>query len=307
MIVPFIVGPTAVGKTRLSAGIAERLDVEIVSADSRQLYRMLDIGTSKPPKELLRKVPHHLINFLRPDEDFSAGMYSQVARKIIDQIGARGRIPLVVGGSGLYIRALIDGLHTVDVREDRIRISLRNRVIKEGVKKLYGELKQIDPVLAENIEPTDKQRIIRGLEVYLGTGKRLSEIQEQGTDPADFDPLIFGLKAEREWLYKVINERVTEMFDQGFLAEAANLKLAGFNRELNSLNTVGYKELFIYLENKISFDEMINMIQRNTRRYAKRQMTWFRRDKRIRWFVIDADTNFSKLADEITAKIKENI
>jgi tRNA dimethylallyltransferase len=307
MIVPFIVGPTAVGKTRLSAGIAERLDVEIVSADSRQLYRMLDIGTSKPPKELLRKVPHHLINFLRPDEDFSAGMYSQVARKVIDQIAGRDRIPLVVGGSGLYIRALIDGLHTVDVREDRIRISLRNRLIKEGVKKLYGELKQIDPVLAEKIEPTDKQRIIRGLEVYLSTGKRLSEIQEQETDPAEFEPLIFGLKAEREWLYNVINARVLDMFDQGFLAEAANLKLNGFSRELNSLNTVGYKELFIYLENKISFDEMIEMIQRNTRHYAKRQMTWFRRDKRIHWIGIDANTDFSKLADEISAKIKSKI
>jgi tRNA dimethylallyltransferase len=307
MIVPFIVGPTAVGKTRLSAGIAERLDVEIVSADSRQLYRMLDIGTSKPPKELLRKVPHHLINFLRPDEDFSAGMYSQVARKVIDQIAGRDRIPLVVGGSGLYIRALIDGLHTVDVREDRIRISLRNRLIKEGVKKLYSELKQIDPVLAEKIEPTDKQRIIRGLEVYLSTGKRLSEIQEQETDPAEFEPLIFGLKAEREWLYNVINARVLDMFDQGFLAEAANLKLNGFSRELNSLNTVGYKELFIYLENKISFDEMIEMIQRNTRHYAKRQMTWFRRDKRIHWIGIDANTDFSKLADEISAKIKSKI
>ncbi len=270
MIVPFIVGPTAVGKTRLTAEIADRLDVEIVSADSRQIYRLLDIGTSKPPKELLRKVPHHMINFLRPDEDFSAGMFSQVARKVIDQIAGRGRIPLVAGGSGLYIRALIDGLHAVDVRDDRIRISLRNRLLKEGVEKLYAELKQIDPKLADRLEPADKQRIIRGLEVYLCTGKRLSEIQEQQTNPADFEPLMFGLRADREWLYSVINDRVLEMFEQGFLAEAANLKLSGYARELNALNTVGYKEIFIYLENRISFDEMIEMIQRNTRHYAKR-------------------------------------
>ena len=305
MIVPFIVGPTAVGKTRLSAEIAEKLDVEIVNADSRQIYRQLDIGTSKPPKELLRKIPHHLVNFLRPDEESSAGMYSQVARKVIAQIDKRGRVPLVVGGSGLYIRALIDGLHTVDVRDDRIRISLRNRILREGVENLYVELKQIDPVLADRIKPADKQRIIRGLEVYLSTGKRLSEIQEQGSDPADFEPLMFGLRAEREWLYEMINNRVLEMFDQGFLAEAANLKLSGYTRGLNSLNAVGYKEIFIYLENRILFDDMIDMIQRNTRNYAKRQMTWFRREKRIQWIDINASTDFSEVAGEIIARIRE--
>jgi len=307
MIVPFIVGPTAIGKTRISAEIAARLNVEIVSADSRQIYRQLDIGTSKPPKELLQKVPHHLINFLRPDETTSAGMYSKIARKVIGQIVQRGNIPLVVGGSGLYIRALIDGLHSVDVRDDKIRISLRKRLLKEGVGKLYDELKQIDPALAKKIKPADKQRIIRGLEVYLSTGKRLSELQEQGAKPADFEPLMFGLRAEREWLYHVIDNRVLKMFEQGLLAEVANLKLAGYTRELNAINTVGYREIFIYLENNIYYDDMIAMIQRNTRNYAKRQMTWFRREKRITWFNISETTDFSKLADEIIARIKDKI
>ncbi len=307
MIVPFIVGPTAIGKTRLSAEIAAKLNVEIVSADSRQIYRRLDIGTSKPPEALLRKVPHHLINFLRPDENTSAGMYGKIARKVISQIAHRGNIPLVVGGSGLYIRALIDGLHNVDVRDDKIRISLRKRILKEGVGKLYNELKQIDPALARKIKPADKQRIIRGLEIYLSTGKKLSELQEQGASPADFEPLMFGLRAEREWLYKVIDNRVLEMFEQGLLAEVANLKLAGFTRELNALNTVGYREIFIYLENNIYYDDMIAMIQRNTRNYAKRQMTWFRREKRIKWFEIGDTTDFSQLADEIIARIKDKI
>jgi len=303
----FIVGPTGIGKTHLSVKLAEKLDVEIVSADSRQIFRKLDIGTAKPPPEILNSIPHHMINFLRPDEYFSAGMFSQVGRRIIDQIHSRGKIALVVGGSGLYVKALIDGLHKIDVRNEKIRVSLRNRILNEGIDKLYSELQKIDPVLAEKLEPNDKQRILRGLEVYLITGQKMSALQEAETKPADFKPVMFGLTAERQYLYERINKRVDNMLDEGFLSEAANLKLSGFTPQLNSLNTVGYKEIFEYLDNKISYDDMLELIKRNSRRYAKRQFTWFHKDNRIHWFTIEENTDFSKVTDQIIDEFNTNI
>lgn len=299
-----IVGPTGIGKTYLSTKIAEHLDVEIISADSRQIYRRLDIGTAKPEPEILEAIPHHLINFLRPDEYFSAGMFSQVGRRIIEQIQTRNNTALVVGGSGLYIRALIDGLHNIDIRDEKIRHSLRKRIINEGIDKLYRELKLIDPKLVKKIESNDKQRILRGLEVYLKTGKKMSDLQEAETQKADFIPVMFGLNAERSYLYERINQRVDDMLEQGFLAEAANLKIAGYSKELNSLNTVGYKEIFEYLDDKISYDEMIELIKRNSRRYAKRQLTWFRKDERIKWLTITKNTDFSQVALEIVEEYK---
>jgi tRNA dimethylallyltransferase len=301
-----IVGPTGIGKTYLSTQIAEHLDVEIISADSRQIYRRLDIGTAKPEPEILEAIPHHLINFLRPDEYFSAGMFSQVGRRIIEQIHGRNKTALVVGGSGLYVRALIDGLHNIDIRDEKIRHSLRKRISNEGIDKLYQELKNIDPKLVKKIEPNDKQRILRGLEVYLKTGKKMSELQEAETQKADFIPIMYGLNAERSYLYERINQRVDDMLERGFLAEAANLKIGGYSKELNSLNTVGYKEIFEYLDDKISYDEMIELIKRNSRRYAKRQLTWFRKDERIKWITITKNTDFSQVALEIVEAYKED-
>jgi tRNA dimethylallyltransferase len=300
-----LVGPTGIGKTYLSIKIAQYLNVEIVSADSRQIYRLLDIGTAKPSQEILESIPHHLINFLRPDEYFSAGMYSQIGRRVIDQIHNRGNIALVVGGSGLYIHALIDGLHNIDVRDEKIRSSLRSRMLKEGVGALYKELKLIDPKLAGKIKPKDTQRIIRGLEVYLKTGQKMSELQEEETKPADFIPMMYGLNASREYLYHRINDRVDQMLEKGFLAEAANLRLMGYKKDLNALNTVGYKEIFEYLDDHISFDEMIELTKRNSRRYAKRQLTWFRKDERIKWIDVSEDTDYSEAAEKITREYQE--
>jgi tRNA dimethylallyltransferase len=297
--VPLIVGPTAIGKTALSCEIAYILDVEIISADSRQIYRFLDIGTAKPSKNELEKVQHHMINFLRPDEYFSAGMYSQIGRRIIDQVLERGKIPLVVGGSGLYIRALVDGLHSIDIRDDKIRHSLRFRLSKEGIDSLYKELKMHDPEWAGQIKPTDKQRIIRGLEVFFKTGKKLSDLQESDKSPSTFKPVFFGLKAEKKFLHERINHRVDKMFENGFLSEATNLKLRGFSPQLNALNSVGYREIFDYIDDRISYDLMIELIKRNTRRYAKRQMTWFRADKRIQWYDVDQNTDLKNLAQTI--------
>ncbi len=302
-----IVGPTGIGKTYLSTKIAEILDVEIVSADSRQIYRRLDIGTAKPDRDILEAIPHHLINFLRPDEYFSAGMFSQVGRRIIDQIQERGKVALVVGGSGLYVRALVDGLHNIDIRDEKIRHSLRKRIINEGIDKLYQELQRIDPKLTEKIEPNDKQRILRGLEVFLKTGKKMSQLQEAETKKANFIPVMYGLNAQREFLYNRINQRVDDMLDRGFLAEVANLRVSGFSKDLNSLNTVGYKEVFEYIDDNMSYDEMIELIKRNSRRYAKRQLTWFRKDERIKWITITENTDYSKVALEIASEYRKKL
>lgn len=295
----FLVGPTGIGKTALSLSLAEFLPVEIISADSRQIFKFLDIGTAKPPKEILKKIPHHLISFLRPDEHFSAGMYSKMSRKLIDQIFDRKKIPFVVGGSGLYIKALIEGFFELEIRDDKIRASLRKRLLKEGTEALYSELNKCDPELAESIQPNDKQRILRGLEVFLSTGKKLSKLQEEPSDPPNFNPEIFGIRCDRKLLYDRINNRVDEMIESGLLKEVLDLRKKGYTTEMNALNTVGYKEVFEYMDTIINYDEMIEKIKRNTRRYAKRQMTWFNKNKDIRWKDINENTEFSKLASEI--------
>jgi tRNA dimethylallyltransferase len=226
-------------------------------------------------------------------------MYSQVARKVISQILKRDNIPLVVGGSGLYIKALIDGLYDLEIRDERIRQSLRQRMMNEGIDKLFNELKRIDEKLAKKIAKNDKQRILRGLEVYLKTGKKLSSLHESRTKPAEFESLIFGLTANREYLYKRINDRVDKMIEEGFLSEVANLKMKGFSFNLNSFNTVGYTEVIEYFNEKISYDEMIQTIKKNSRRYAKRQLTWFNKDKRIKWLQIDEDTDLNEIVKSI--------
>jgi tRNA dimethylallyltransferase len=302
--VPFIIGPTAIGKTRVALAIAEKIPIEIISADSRQIYRYLNIGTAKPSKRELSQVKHHLIDFLRPDEYFSAGMFSRIGRKIVKQILAKEKTPLVVGGSGLYINALVDGFFSLEVRDEKVRNSLRKRVLSEGVEVLYEELTKIDPVLADKIRNKDKQRIIRGLEVYLVTGQPLSKLQETQSKPADFKAISYGLNAQRSYLYHCIDQRVDKMISQGLLSEVAGLKRKGFSPKLNSLNTVGYKEVFHYMDNQMSYDEMLEAIKRNTRHYAKRQLTWFKRNPEIKWFSVDEKTNFSSLAEEIIADFK---
>jgi tRNA dimethylallyltransferase len=302
-----IVGPTGVGKTHLSLLIERKFraidsfsgKVEIVSADSRQIYRFLDIGTAKPPRDIIKSIPHHFINFLRPEEYFSAGMYSRLARRVIDQIFKRGNVPLVVGGSGLYIKALVDGLFTIDIRDEKIRNSLRNRILREDVKVLYKELAKIDPLLAKKIKPNDKQRIIRGLEVYLVSGHCLSDLQETKSTPANFKSLFYGLNMNRKSLYERINSRVDEMFSNGFLAEVAGLKRKGYSETTNALNTVGYKEALQYMDNAMTYDEMLSLIKRNTRRYAKRQLTWFNNDRRIKWYTLNEEKDYEKIAEMI--------
>jgi tRNA dimethylallyltransferase len=301
-LVPIIVGPTGIGKTDLSLEIAKDLPVEIVSADSRQIYKLLDIGTSKPDKTVLERIRHHFINRLDPSEYFSSGKFAKLARQRIQEIQNRNIYPLVVGGSGLYVKSLVDGIFELEINDDKIRESLKLRMRSEGPAALHQELTRVDPELASRITKRDRQRIIRGLEVYIASGKKLSDLQEKHTVAADFKPFFIGLTMNRQALYKRINERVDRMLDEGLLVEVLYLKNLGYHAGMNALNTVGYKEVYAYLDNEISYDKMVDLIKRNTRHYAKRQYTWFNRDERINWFSLD-----NRTIESIAAELKPRL
>jgi len=271
-----LAGPTAVGKTSRSLAIAERLNAEIISADSRQVYRPLTIGTAKPEPHELARVPHHFINELDLGAPFSAGLFAREAYARIRQIRARGRVPMVVGGSPLYLHALQHGLASVPPVAPTIRESLEARLEAEGADVLFHELTQFDPAFAKTLDPTKTQRLIRGLEVYYGTGRPLSAFHaEQQAPPFSFTVVV--LNRERKVLYERIERRVDQMLEIGLLDEVRTLLDDGTDPHDNALQTIGYQEPIAYFRGDIDYREMVRLIKRNTRRYAKRQVTWFRR------------------------------
>lgn len=297
-----ILGPTAVGKTGLSLALAEKFDnFEIVSADSRQVYKYMDIGTAKPTSEVLASVPHHFINVKYPDEYYSAGKFGREARQTIERLLNENKFPIVVGGSGLYIRALVDGFFEKQVFDQQVKAQLKNKIKTHGLEALYERLKQVDPISAEKLHPNDQHRIVRALEVYELTGVPLSKFQDQESIKADFEPIFIGLTRERKQLYQIIEDRVDAMLDQGLVDEVKKLNEMGYHSKLNSMQTVGYREVFEYLDQKIEFDEMVQLIKQRSRNYAKRQMTWFRKDERIKWFDMDQYPDLGKLCDKIVA------
>jgi len=294
-----LAGPTASGKTELSLALADKIPIEIVSADSRQVYRYMDIGTAKPEEKDLREVPHHCIDILDPDEYFSAGEYQGVARAVVQDIIKRGKTPVVAGGSGLYITALIDGVFNGDYKDTILRRKLKQRAETEGLDALYAELKKNDPVYAEKIHCNDLKRIIRALEVFSVSGKPISDLHDNCTEKSPFFPLMVLLEWERPVLYDRINRRVDAMIEHGLIEEVHKLLSMGYNKYLNSMDSVGYKEVVSYLEGEITVDEMTELIKRNTRRYAKKQITWFRRDKRFVHLDIKHCDSFHDIAQHI--------
>ena len=297
-----IVGPTASGKTDLSIAIASQIKSEIVSVDSRQIYRHMDIGTAKPAPDEMNLVPHHMIDIKDPDMPFNAGLYSRMGRNIIQDIFNRQALPIVVGGSGLYIQALVDGVFTGNYQDPSLRKKLNKEADEQGLNILYRQLQEVDPDAAHIIHANDRKRIIRALEVHALSGQPISQIQKQKTLSADFGAEYWGLHWSREVLYRRIEERVDQMIGNGLVAEVQKLRDMGFGPELNSMDSVGYKEVFPYLDGLFSEQKMIDSIKQNTRRFAKKQMTWFRRIESIRWMDIKPPVDWEKTANLILEK-----
>jgi tRNA dimethylallyltransferase len=294
-----LVGPTASGKTEVSIGLARALNAEIISADSRQVYRYLDIGTAKPAPEQLSAVRHYFIDEKLPNEPFSAGEFGVRGRKVVDGILASGKVPLIVGGSGLYIQSLIDGLFEGPAADPEIRQILEAKVARGMIPDLIEELRRVDPDRGMHADPAKPRRIIRALEVYYLTGKPLSAHHRENKPEIRFQPLIFGLAWDRGDLYERIDRRCDAMISSGLEQETKHLREVGYDRTINALNTVGYAEIFAFQNGEISRDEMVRLFKQNSRRYAKRQMTWFRRDPRIHWIAMNAERGPETAAAEI--------
>lgn len=294
-----IVGPTCSGKTKIGISLAEKLHTEIISADSRQLFKFLNIGTAKPTTEELQLVKHHFIDFLEPDEDYNVSRFETDSLKVIDELIAQGKTPIVVGGSGLYIKALTDGIFNSVDTNDEYREELKEKREKFGNEYLFEELKKVDPQSATRMLPQNWKRIMRALEVFHLTGEPIWKFQKNYERKADYKFVLFGLNWKREKLYHNIDDRVDRMISDGFVDEVKNILSLGYSKNINSLNTVGYKEIISYLDNEISLERAIGLIKRNTRRYAKRQMTWFRRTENINWLTCDENTTSEQLVSLI--------
>jgi tRNA dimethylallyltransferase len=284
-----IVGPTAVGKTRLALRLARRLGAEIVSADSRQVYRGMDIGTDKPTAEERQRVPHHLVDIVDPDEEFTLARYQDMAYAAIGRVLARGSVPLLVGGSGLYIKAVVGGWGIPRVRpNEALRTELYREAEVKGGMALHARLRQVDPVAAEKIDPRNVRRVIRALEVYLETGRPISELQRRRPPP--YRVLQIGLTMERAALYQRIDQRVDGMIERGLVEEVRGLVEQGYGYELPAMSGLGYRQVGCYLRSEIGLEEAIRLIKRDTRRFVRQQYNWFRLDDEgIRWFQVSDD------------------
>ena len=279
-----ICGPTASGKTALSIELAKKINGEIISSDSMQIYKDMNIGTAKPTQEEMQGIQHYLLDFVEPNQRYSVAEYKKDAENAIEKILSKGKIPIVVGGTGLYVDSLIYGIEYQDIKlDEEYRKELEKRVEAEGLEELYNEAQKIDPQSIEKISRNDKKRILRILEIYKATGKNKTEQEiESRKNGVKYDYKVFAINMEREKLYERINMRVDIMIENGLIEEVENL-LEKYNEFPTSMQGLGYKEVVEYLQGKISKEEMIEKIKRETRRYAKRQLTWFRKNKQTIW------------------------
>ncbi len=276
-----IIGPTAVGKTSISIQIANHFQTEIISADSRQFYKQTTIGTAKPSDEELKLIPHHFINSLSIEQEYTAAQFEKEAIDCIKEIHKKNKIAIMAGGSGLFVRAVLDGLDNLPSIDPEIRKKLNEDFLKNGIKYLQTELKKLDPEYYLSVDLANPQRIIRALEVSISTGRPYSSYRRGNKKQREFIPIKIGLNLARPELYDRINSRVDQMISYGLVEEAKELYPF---RKLNSMQTVGYTEIFDYLEGKFSLETAIENIKQNSRRLAKRQLTWFTKDLEIKWF-----------------------
>lgn len=303
-----VVGPTASGKTALSIDLALRFDGEIVSADSKQIYRHMTVGTAAPDEEEKRGVPHHLMQFLAPDALFSVAEYVDLAGKCIREINARGKLPVLTGGTGLYVSSLLDNITFFENKSDpALRKELEELAAEKGNDFVLDELRKVDPELAQTLHPNNLGRVIRGIEAYRLTGITMSEQQRLSRqNPSPYDCCVIGLNyRDRQKLYDRIDKRVHVMMDKGLLDEIRQLIAMGYSS--TAAQAIGYKEFFDYLEGKGSLEEAIAKVQMESRRYAKRQLTWFRRDERVNWLYIDDYGDYNELKNAAVQLVKNRI
>ncbi|WP_423819119.1 tRNA (adenosine(37)-N6)-dimethylallyltransferase MiaA [Salinimicrobium sp. TIG7-5_MAKvit] len=293
-----VVGPTAIGKTSMGIELARHFNTEIISADSRQFYKEMQIGTAVPSEAELKAARHHFIQHISVEEDYSVGDFERDAIQRLQELFLKHDVVVMVGGSGLYIDAVVKGLDEFPEVDPQIRLNLKEELEQEGLGNLQEELKTLDTEYYSEVDLQNPQRVIRALEICRGTGKPYSDFRKKNTKNRFFDTLYVGISAEREIIYERINRRVDIMMQQGLLEE---VKSVFMKRELNALNTVGYKEIFKYLDAQWDLDTAVSEIKKNTRRFAKRQLTWFRKNEAINWF--DAETPPQEIITAIQKKI----
>ena len=284
-----IAGPTASGKTSLAIELAKKINGEIISSDSMQIYKDMDIGTAKVTKEEMQGIKHYLIDFVSPEDRYSVSNFKNDAERAIEEILSKGKVPIIAGGTGLYIDALVYSINYPDMEFDE---EYRNELMKkaettEGLEILYNEAEKIDPVAIEKISKNDKKRIIRILEIYKQTGKnKTQQEKESRLKEVKYDYKVFALNMDRQVLYNRINKRVDKMIENGLIEEVKYIKQK-YNKYPTAMQALGYKEVVEYLNNDISYEDMIEKIKQETRRYAKRQLTWFRKNKETKWLNIE--------------------
>lgn len=303
-----LVGPTAVGKTRYSLEIAETFQCEILSGDSMQVYRGMDIGTAKATPEERKRIPHHMIDIVDPDEPFSVSEFQRMARAKIAEIHERGKLPFLVGGTGLYVEAVCYDFSFGGTGENRaFREAMKQKALAEGTAALHRQLAEVDPESAKRIHPNDLRRIIRALEVYEQTGVPLSQTFRKGEKKSPYELCVIGLHMEREKLYRRIEERVDRMIEAGLVQEVERLLAQGVPEDAISMQGLGYKEIIPYLRGEQTLEEAVAILKRNTRRFAKRQWSWFRRMPDIIWIDVGNEDHFSahceRINDIISARL----
>ncbi|MEE4263739.1 MAG: tRNA (adenosine(37)-N6)-dimethylallyltransferase MiaA [Desulfobacteraceae bacterium] len=280
-----VCGPTGIGKTSVGIRLAEELGGEIISADSMQIYRYMDIGTAKPTADEQNRIFHHLIDIVDPDEDFDAVRFADMARQKVMQLHQKGVMPVVVGGTGLYIKALLQGLFQSNPVDPQIRERLMQEVDENGSSALHDRLKEVDPDTAERLHPNDAYRIVRALETIEATGRPISaHHQDHGFADEPLNALKIGLQMDREKLYDRIDQRVDLMIEAGFVNEVQKLLGMGYSADLKAMQSIGYRQVADFIGERLSWDECVRTLKRDTRRYAKRQFTWFGADQEIHWY-----------------------
>lgn len=304
-----LTGPTAVGKTALSIRLAKAIGGEIISADSMQVYRRMDIGSAKITKEEMMGVPHHLIDVLEPSEEFNVTVFQTMAKAAVEEIYSRGHIPIVAGGTGFYIQALLNDIDFTETGEDTsIRTELEKIAEEKGADYLHGLLLIIDPESARQIHANNVKRVVRAIEFYRQTGERISEHNKREREKkSPYDFLYFVVNTDRDTLYQRIDKRVDQMVELGLVEEVKQLKESGCTRDMVSMQGLGYKEILDYLQGEHSLEEALYLLKRDTRHFAKRQITWFKREKDVRWLNLpdygyDLDKVLEKMIEDINER-----